>query len=157
MTTTQLTRTLNLDDLEDILAFENKKLSENFSSEEDIMFESWKARWRREALEHYLPLGWSFVIRDSEIPSPTSDEGQIVGYFIAQPFLFFEGLTQGLWVEHISWVSLKIRDELLDLAIKLSREKNFQRVIVPMNYAQGIARAEPWMPAAMQIKTTKAI
>ena len=31
----------------------------------------------------------------------TFDQDQILGYFIAQPLLFFEGQTQNLWVEHV--------------------------------------------------------
>ena len=156
MTMKQIVRTLQLSDLPDVLNFEKKKLTDNFVSEEEIIFESWKSRWRPEALEHYIPLGWSFIIRDSEGAGSESGQGQMVGYFIAQPMLFVEAATQSLWVEHISWSSLKVRDELLELAVKLAREKNFQRVIVPMNYAQGVSKAEAWMPSAMQIKTTRA-
>lgn len=153
-------RVIQLQDFQEILDFENKKLQELVPDEMERTLQSWNVRWRKEALEHYLSLGWSFLVRDQEKPSTYSDEGLLVGYFIAQPLLFVEGQTQSLWVEHLQYSSLQARDELCELAYKLSREKHFQKVFFPN--ASGIAnsisafKAEIWNPAVMHIKTTKA-
>lgn len=152
-------RIVQLQDLDEILDFENKKLIEQVPDEMERTFQSWNARWRKEALEHYLKLGWSFLARDKDKPSEFSDEGQLVGYFMGQPLLFVGGQTQSLWVEHLQYASLQARDELCELAYKLSREKHFQKVFFPNEH--GIAnsisafKAEVWNPNVMQIKTTK--
>lgn len=153
-------RILQLQDLEEILDFENKKLQEQIPDEMERTLQSWNARWRQEALEHYLKLGWSFIARDKDKASSFSDEGLLVGYFIAQPLLFLDGQTQSLWVEHLQYASLQARDELSELAYKLSREKHFQKVFFP-NVAGiinsiSVFKAEAWNPSVMSIKTTKA-
>lgn len=152
-------RVIQTQDLAEILDFETKKLQELIPDEMERTFQSWNARWRKESLEHYLPLGWSFLARNSEISSPFSDEGQLVGYFLAQPLLFLDGQTQTLWVEHLQYASLKARDELCELAYKLSREKHFQKVIFPnvsgINNSIAAFKAENWNPATMSVKTTK--
>lgn len=153
-------RILQLQDLDEILDFENKKLVEQIPDEMERTMASWNARWRKEALEHYLKLGWSFVARDKDKPSPFSDEGLLVGYFIAQPLLFLDGQTQSLWVEHLQYASLQARDELCELAYKLSREKHLQKVFFPnvsgINNSISAFKAETWNPNVMSIKTTKA-
>lgn len=153
-------RILQLQDLEELLDFENKKLAEQIPDEMERTFASWNARWRKESLEHYLKLGWSFLVREQDKQSEFSDEGLLVGYFLAQPLLFLDGQTQSLWVEHVQYASLQARDELCELAYKLSREKHLQKVFFPN--ASGIAnsisafKAEPWNPGVMSVKTTKA-
>lgn len=147
-------------EIDEILDFENRKLAEQVPNETDRQLQSWSTRWRREALEHYLPLGWSFLARDTAQPSPYSPDGLLVGYFIAQPMLFVDGQTQSLWVEHLQYSSLQARDELCDLAYRLSREKHFQRVYfakVPaiMNAVKQ-AGAEDWNPQVVFLRTTKA-
>jgi hypothetical protein len=142
--------TMQPGDLDEIIDFENKKLKETIANEDDRMVASWNARWRKESLEHYLPMGWSFLARD---------QGQLVGYFIAQPLLFVQGQTQSLWVEHLQYSSLQARDELCELAYRLSREKHFQNVYFPnttpiMNSVKPF-RAEEWNPQVVSIKTTK--
>lgn len=153
-------RIIQIEDLQEILDFENRKLQELIPDEMERTLASWNVRWRREALEHYLPLGWSFLVRDQEKPSPASEEGLLVGYFIAQPLLFLDGQTQSLWVEHLQSASLQARDELCDLAYRLSREKHFQKVFFPnvsgINNSISALKAEAWNPAVMHIKTTKA-
>lgn len=154
-------RVIQIQDLDEILSFEQKRLAESTTDVNEAMFVSWNARWRKESLEHYLPLGWSFLIRDSEMKTADTPEGPLMGYMLAQPFLFLEGQMQCLWVEHISYTSLKARDELCDLAYRLSREKHFQRVLFPNNSGimNSVASLKPelWQPAVISIKTTKAL
>ncbi|WP_413289661.1 hypothetical protein [Bdellovibrio sp. HCB337] len=153
-------RVIQLQDLPEILDFENKKLQELIPDEMERTLHSWNVRWRKEALEHYFALGWSFLVRDKDKTSPYSDEGLLVGYFMAQPLLFVDGQTQSLWVEHLQYASLQARDELCELAYKLSREKHFQKVYFPnvsgINNSISAFKAEAWNPAVMHIKTTKA-
>lgn len=152
-------RVIQLSDLPEISQFEQEKLVQTIADENDRTFHSWSARWRPEALEHYLPMGWSFLARDTETASPNSSEGTLVGYFLAQPFLFMEGQTQCLWVEHLNYSSLQARDELCDLAYRMSREKHFQRVLFPnlLGIANSITtmKAESWQPSVFSVKTTK--
>ena len=152
-------RVIQLSDLSEISQFEQEKLVQNIADENERTFHSWSARWRPEALEHYLPMGWSFLARDTETASPHSTEGTLVGYFLAQPFLFMDSQTQTLWVEHLNYSTLQARDELCDLAQRLSREKHFQRVLFPN--VPGIAnsittmKSESWQPSVFSVKTTK--
>lgn len=152
-------RTIQKQDLAEILEFENKKLQEAYPDEVERTFASWNSKFRPEALEHYINLGWSFLARDSETPSPHSSEGLIVGYFIAQPLLFVDGQTQSLWIEHVQHNSLQARDELCTLAYGLSREKHFQRVYFPQEngVANSIQSFKPqaWQPNVTVVKTTK--
>ncbi len=152
-------RVIQAADLAEISDYENRKVIETVPNETDRTFQAWHARWRPESLEHYLPMGWSFLARDAEVASPHSDEGMLVGYFLAQPFLFMDGQTQTLWVEHLSFSSLEARDELCQLAYKLSREKHFQRVLFPNQsaIANSVApfSAEPWQAPVLCVKTTK--
>lgn len=146
-------------DLDEIMAFENKKMIEAYTDETERNIQSWNARWRKESLDHYLSLGWSFLVRSQEIPSEFSKEGLLAGYFIAQPLLFLDGQTQSLWLEHLSYSSLQARDELCELAYRLSREKHFQRVFFPnsagvMNSVR-LFKPETWQPQVISIKTTK--
>jgi len=153
-------RVIQLADLDEIIDFEQAKLRETIADEMERELKSWNSRWRRESLNHYLPMGWSFLIRDRNQPSSFSTEGQLIGYFLAQPLLFFDGNTQSLWVEHMQYNSLQARDELCELAYKLSREKNFQKVLFPesqsiMN-AVKIYKAENWDPQVLTVPTSKA-
>ncbi|HEY8272883.1 MAG TPA: hypothetical protein VIG33_18460 [Pseudobdellovibrionaceae bacterium] len=153
-------RVIQLEDLNEIIDFENKKLKELIPDEMERTLHSWNARWRKEALEHYFPLGWSFLVRDPDKTSEFSDEGLLVGYYIAQPLLFLAGQTQSLWVEHLQYASLQARDELCELAYRISREKHFQKVFFPnvsgINNSISSFKAEIWNPDVMSIKTTKA-
>lgn len=139
-------------DIPEILNLENKKLNESGLSEIERSMHSWNARWRSEFLEHYSKTGWSFVCVDEET-------NQLQGYFLGQALLFLDGQMQTLWIEHMHYNSIMIRDELSEVAYKLSREKHFQRVIFPN--VQGISNAlaafksENWNPNAFIIKTTK--
>lgn len=147
-------------EIPEILDFEQRKLAEQILNEEDRALLSWNARWRKEALEHYIPMGWSFLARDTAVTSEFSDGGLLMGYFIAQPLLFLDGQTQSLWVEHLQFSSLQVRDELCDLAYRLSREKHLQKVYFPKSPATLNStkhmRAEEWSPQVLSAKTTKA-
>lgn len=144
-------RIIQLDDLQNLLSFEARKMQEAIPDEAERTFAQWNSRARKEAMEHYVPMGWSFLALDSD--------DELVGYFLAQPLLFLDGQTQSLWVEHVQYSSLQARDELCELAYKLSREKHFQRVYFPqgsgiMN-SVAVFKPEVWHPAALQVKTTK--
>lgn len=152
-------RILEASEIDEILDFESRKLKEQFPDETERTMASWHSRARKESLEHYLPMGWSFVARDTTQASSFSKEGALVGYFIAQPLLFLDGQTQSLWMEHIQYSSLQARDELCDLAYRLSREKHFQRVYFPQSQSifnsVKTLKAEDWDPQVLVIKTTK--
>ncbi|KYG60674.1 hypothetical protein [Bdellovibrio bacteriovorus] len=145
-------RVIQADDLQDILDLENKKLTEAYPDEMERMMAGWSSKFRVEALNHYIPLGWSFLARDVE-------SGKLMGYFIAQPLLFLDGQTQSLWVEHVQYSSLQARDELCELAYKLGREKHLQRVYFPND--NGVPnsikafKSESWQPGTLSVKTTK--
>ena len=116
-------RVLSEQDAELIKNFELENLSQKISDEHERVFASWKARWRDEALNHYLKLGWSLgVWKDNE-------ETEFLGYFLGQVLLFYRGMTQNLWIEHLSAVSEESRNYLLDSAYRYSREKHLQRLI----------------------------
>jgi hypothetical protein len=153
-------RVIQPDDLDEVLQFEKTKLQETITDEMERELKSWNSRWRQESLNHYLPMGWSFLARDRNLKSSFSNEGLLVGYFIAQPLLFFEGQTQTLWVEHMQYNTLQARDELCELAYKLSREKHFQKVLFPESQSVMNAvrtyKAQNWDPQVLSVATTKA-
>jgi hypothetical protein len=153
-------RIATLEDIHEIQEFETKKLSEILSDPMEREIQSWQAKWRKESLEHYLPSGWSFIARDQSAQSPFSREGLLVAYFLAQPMLFVDGQTQSLWVEHIAHSSLQSRDQICELAYKLSKEKHFQRVYFPTDchIQNSISHMKPqiFSNAAVFVKTTKA-
>ncbi|MCK6599227.1 MAG: hypothetical protein L6Q37_12755 [Bdellovibrionaceae bacterium] len=152
-------RTIQFEDVNEILDFEEKKLLETMSDESDRIFARWNSKWRQESLEHYSKLGWSFLARNKEIPSTHSAEGALVGYFTAQPLLFLDGQTQSLWIEHLAYNSLQARDQLSELAYKLAREKHFQRVFFPntAGIINSINTYKPdvWNPQNFLVKTVK--
>jgi len=142
---------IQINEIDEILDLENRKLQDSIADEVERSLQSWSARWRKEALEHYIPIGWCFSARDSE--------KKLLGYFIAQPILFLDGQAQSLWVEHMQFSSLVVRDALCELAYKLSREQHLQKVYFPnqLTIANAIAsyKTEAWLPQSLQVKTTK--
>jgi hypothetical protein len=153
-------RIIQKDDLDEILDFEKARLRETMADEMERELHSWNARWRKEALEHYLPMGWSFLARDKNLESQFSKEGLLAGYFLAQPLLFFEGQTQSLWIEYMNYTTLQARDELCELGYKLCREKHFQKVFFPetqgvMNAVKAF-KAQSWDPHVLIVPTSKA-
>lgn len=117
-------RIAQLSDLDSIyeLAFENLKVGNPNVDEMDLMMKVWESRFRKESLEHYLKLGWSFVGHDSQTQ-------KLTGFFLGQPFLFFLGQTQTLWVECLVAKDPVIESQLIEITYKLARDKHFQRVI----------------------------
>jgi hypothetical protein len=118
------------------------------SSEVDRMMAMWKVRWRKEAITHYFNTGWSFVA--------TVDD-RLVGYFMAQPFIHFRGQTQTVWVEHIESESPEVKKTLIEIVIKVSREKHMQRVLFSNEYSEEL---QAWNASIiedqiLEVKTTK--
>lgn len=111
-------------ELDEILQFAEGRLAHVISDPTERMFASWHAPWRREALEHYLKLGWSFTVRNKSEPG-----APLMGFFLGQALLFLRGQTQTLWIEHIDAISDDARNGLTDVAVRLSREKHLQRVL----------------------------
>lgn len=145
-------RVIEPPDLEEIIEFERKRLHDSGSEEMERNFEEWNSRWRRESLEHYLKLGWSFLARNPE-------SNELLGYFIAQPLLFWENQTQSLWVEHLQFITLQARDELCEVAYRMSRDKHFQRVYFPrspqINPALSGMKVQDWTAPVGFVNTTK--
>lgn len=103
----------------DVLSFERQRLLEKHSEFEAEMA-SWDAPWRQESLEHYVQLGWSFVM---------FEDNKLCGYVLAQPLLFVNGMTQSLWVEYVSADRGEQTFELLDVSIKWAKSKHLQKVL----------------------------
>lgn len=109
-------KVMTAEDIDEVLAFEMARLPGDGIEKE---MQAWHAQWRREALEHYAPLGWSFVMRA---------DGKINGYVLAQPLLFFKGWTQSLWIEHIGSNSEPLATYLFEIIYRWARDKHFQKV-----------------------------
>jgi len=144
-------RIAQLNDLEKLYDYAYAKLKLEISDEMDLMMKVWESNFRKEALEHYLKLGWSFLAEDSN--------DQLVGFFLGQPLLFFDAQTQTLWVEYIVADDFKIEAELADIAIKLSRDKHLQRAILPQKvltlHFERMYQFQNWSNKHVWIKTTK--
>lgn len=137
-------------DVESIHQYETKKIfGEEAESFENKML-VWDSSYRKESLEHYLKLGWSFV---------AEKENQIVGFFLGQPLLFLDKQTQTLWVEYVSADSQEIFTELVDIAYRLSREKHFQKVLFSTTVQKEKLTKQfdfkPWDRQNIFLKTTK--
>ena len=115
-------RIAELNDVEFVLNYIKKSSFLKNLDQMDAMMKLWDSSYRQESLEHYFKLGWSFVALQN---------GQLKGFFLGQPILFFMTKTQTLWVECILADDLKIQSELTDIAVKLSKDKHFQNVILP--------------------------
>lgn len=107
-------------DIDEVRELAQRNLIDRIPDETERTFFSWNAKWRTEALDHYLKLGWSFIARRN---------GKAVGFFLGQPLLFFGGRTQTLWIEYIEASSKDVREALADAAVRLSRENQLQRVL----------------------------
>ncbi len=62
--------------------------------------------------------------------------GRLVGYVLAQPFLFLRRQTQTVWIEYVEGESAAIVSELVDTVIRISREKHMQRVLIEFDLSQ---------------------
>lgn len=138
---------LVLSDLEKIFEFETQRLVQMIPDEDERMLAQWKSPWRREALEHYLSIGWSMSVND--------ETGKMRAYFLAQPFLFTRGQTQTLWVEHVGGDSDATRAYALDVAVRLSRDKHLQRVLTQEQSLPSGHMFSPIGEKLFEIKTTK--
>lgn len=144
-------RIAQLDDVEQVLQF---AIEMNFP-EDPESFENkmqvWDSSYRKEALEHYLKLGWSFLAFDSN--------QKLVGFFLGQALLFLDKQTQTLWVEYICAKNDEVKTELIDIAYRLSREKHFQRVLLPAELqTEKLTKPLPfqkWDRTTALLKTTK--
>jgi hypothetical protein len=112
-------RILQPADKEAVLAFAKTRLAARVFDPSEREMESWSARWRPEALDHYLPLGWSFAAY--RLPGD-----ELVGFILGQPLLFFRGLTQTLWLELIEANEPQIEAALIDCAQRWARDKHLQ-------------------------------
>lgn len=109
--------------IESVLSFERQLLDQN--TEIDPMekeMASWHAKWRQEQLEHYLSLGWSAGI--------FNEDYQLQAYYLAQPIVFFRGLTQTIWVEHFAFQDKRDMQTLFEVCYRQAREKHLQAVII---------------------------
>jgi hypothetical protein len=149
-------------DLDEIYEFAEARLKQEIPDDTERTFHSWTVRWRKEALEHYLRLGWSFVARKPG--SKAGEKGETMGFFLAQPLLFFRGQTQTLWVEHISGIDQETVRQLVDVAIRVAREKHLQRVLFSdadefswamEHWKPGILGADSKSDKIAEVKTTK--
>lgn len=108
-------------DLDAILAYAKAHHLAKGGDEIELELNSWTARWRQESLTHYLGLGWSFGV---------FQENQCRGIILAQPLLFYRGLTQTLWVEELLSETSDAAHLLLETVSKWARDKHFQCVLM---------------------------
>ena len=116
----------------------------------ELNLTAWDAVWRKEALEHYVPLGWSFGAWKDQ---------KLSGYLLAQPFLFFRGMTQSLWVEHLNFNNPEVGSQLVDLIVGWGRSKHMQKVIfskeLPIEKLSGAWPLKKMTGGEQEIFTTK--
>jgi predicted N-acetyltransferase YhbS len=110
-------------DMEAITDYEKSSMPSHLSPIE-IEMNSWDTSWRRESLEHYTNLGWSFVAIENE---------HVVGYILAQPLLFLNKWTQSLWIEDINYDNEEIGYNLMDVTIRWAKTKHLQKIITNNN------------------------
>lgn len=106
---------------EEILSFERQLLAAEPGDDFEKELSTWKARWRKESLNHYLSLGWSFGI--------WNENEELKAYVLGQPLLFFQAYTQTLWIEHMAAKDDQLLSKLGDIAYRWARDKHFQRVL----------------------------
>ena len=145
-------RIAQIDDVEQVYQFAEDKLRVEVPDDMERMMQIWNSRFRKEALQHYLKMGWSFIAYD--------EKEKIHGFFLGQPFLFFQGHTQTLWIEMITANDFKIEAELAEIAIKLSRDKHLQKVVLPksvetLHYENSAFKFQKWSDECVWVKTTK--
>lgn len=138
-------------DIESVFEFECYKRFQGRVDAIENQVQIWDSSFRKESLEHYFKLGWSFIA--------LNEAEQVVGFFLAQPFLFVDKQTQTLWIELVSADSIQVKTELIDIAYRLSREKHFQKVILPEEIQhEELLKSFPfikWDRENVILKTTK--
>jgi hypothetical protein len=110
-------RILQPADKEAVMEFGKRQLAAHVQDPAELQIQSWNARWRPEALDHYLGLGWSFGAYQN---------AGLIGFVLGQPLLFFRGLTQTLWLETIEAANPQVHAQLLDCAQRWARDKHLQ-------------------------------
>ncbi len=113
---------LDASSIESIRAYELSQLEKQIPDSFEREMASWNAPWRQESLEHYLKTGWSVGLWDDD------SKRNFNGYFLGQMFLFYKGLTQVLWIEHVSADSQAGYDFLRTTAIQYAKDKHLQSV-----------------------------
>lgn len=108
------------DHVEAVYEYEQSQLPADQSEIQKEMT-SWDNPWRKESLDHYAKLGWSFV---------AVEEDKIVGYILGQTVLFFNNWTQTLWVEHLSFKDNEVGHQLADTVIRWAKTKHLQKVVM---------------------------
>lgn len=124
-------------DQDAVMAYARHRLEKTESEPMDIEMKTWVARWRGESLAYYLPQGWSFG---------AFNKGQLQGFLLGQPLLFFRGLTQTLWIEDLIFDNQAAGELLLETAYKWARDKHLQCVLIE-NRAERAALVEKWKHA----------
>ena len=113
-------RILMPSDKEVLMVFARAQLAARVTDPMELEMLSWCARWRPEALDYYLPQGWCFGAFSGL---------EIRGFLIAQPLLFYRGLTQTLWIEHGEFTAAAVAHQLLECVYRWARDKHFQCVL----------------------------
>jgi hypothetical protein len=132
-------------DFSKVKAFADRRLKLKIPDDIERQFASWKAATRDESLTHYLQLHWCFGAFKA---------AELCGYYLAQPVLFFRGMTQTLWIEELDAESSEVGHELAKLAFGVAREKNFQRALISPS---GIFNAEVLKGFTYQIEKAEMI
>lgn len=109
-------------DADQILNYARRKLGAEIKDPMELEMAAWTARWRAEALAHYLPQGWSF--------GAFAADQTLTGYLLGQPLLFYRGLTQTLWVEDLGFDDVAVAKALMDVAYRWARDKHLQCVLL---------------------------
>lgn len=104
-----------------LLAFAKGRLADKVKDPMECELQSWTAPWRPESLDHYLKQGWSYGLFSG---------ADLKGYLLAQPFLFYRGLTQTLWIETVDATTMESLLILIDTAYRWARDKHFQCVLL---------------------------
>lgn len=128
-------RILLTTDRDALLNFSKERLQKKSGNSMEAEMQSWTAPWRAESLDHYLPTGWCFGAFDNE--------NRLQGYVLAQPFLFFRGKTQTVWVEHLEFDDKAAGPLLIDTVYRWSRDKHMQCVLVE-NSEDSVHSLEGW-------------
>lgn len=145
-------RILQPSDRELVMDYGRRLLAKTQTDPMELEMASWTAPWRAESLDHYLKLGWCFGA------SSSNAESDLVGYTLAQPFLFFRGQTQSVWVEVIAGDTEEIRKALLETLYRWARDKHMQKLVLGSN--SGVHPSSvPWpvqiLDGEWQIPTTR--
>lgn len=118
-------KVLRLEDKGLLMSFEQAKSSQD--PDPMAFMKNWSSPWREESLDHYLSLGWCMA---------HIFEGEVKGYVLVQPILFFLGHTQSLWIESVRAQSEEISAELFEAIVKVSKDKHMQQVFFNSNLLQ---------------------